>query len=60
MSYTTSYIIDLANLELELDFLISEDNILINSETNEPYYATDNANRIMELESEIQQRTELF
>ena len=48
MSYTKSYIIDLANLELELDFLLSLD--IHPSEEN----------RIMELESEIQQRTELF
>tara|TARA_R110002051_G_scaffold101848_1_gene172973 strand:- start:1051 stop:1206 length:156 start_codon:yes stop_codon:yes gene_type:complete len=51
MSYTTSYIIDLANLELELDFILS----------NEPPHTIHlNQNYIMELESEIQQRTELF
>tara|TARA_R110000824_G_C14923745_1_gene647987 strand:+ start:90 stop:236 length:147 start_codon:yes stop_codon:yes gene_type:complete len=48
MSYTTSYIIDLSNLALELDFLLSDEL---------PFY---DDNRIMELESEIQQMKDTF
>ena len=47
MSYTKSYIIDLINLETELEF------ILIDNDPND-------IDRILELESEIQQRRDFI